>query len=147
MNFRKSLTNLNVFRLGDCCLPVINSEWCEECICHEDGKRHPDDPEQTTQAGCHLPNIGDGYCDDSTNTAECNYDGGDCCNINSWYLYCKECICYPEAPQNPNDKKIGYLELNEEPVTCYTCSTSSSLVAWQFCYVLMLIGLINFSNQ
>ena len=23
--------------------------------------------------------VGDGYCQDLTNTAECNFDGGDCC--------------------------------------------------------------------
>ena len=30
---------------------------------------------------------GDGYCDDSTNTAECNFDNGDCCggNVNMQY--------------------------------------------------------------
>ena len=30
------------FNLGDCCLPVIDSTFCSECICHEDGIRHPD---------------------------------------------------------------------------------------------------------
>ncbi|CAM9701777.1 unnamed protein product, partial [Ectocarpus sp. 13 AM-2016] len=24
--------------------------------------------------------IGDGYCDEETNNAECGYDGGDCCD-------------------------------------------------------------------
>ena len=23
--------------------------------------------------------VGDGYCDDETNSENCNYDGGDCC--------------------------------------------------------------------
>jgi hypothetical protein len=31
-------------------------------------------------AGCAYPNyFADGWCDGSNNTAECNYDGGDCC--------------------------------------------------------------------
>ncbi len=26
---------------GDCCLPFIQDYSCEDCICHEDGQRHP----------------------------------------------------------------------------------------------------------
>ena len=37
--------------------------------------------------------IGDGFCDDETNNADCNYDGGDCCvNINT--DHCSDCTCY-----------------------------------------------------
>ena len=37
--------------------------------------------------------IGNSYCNDETNTANCNYDGGNCCiNINT--NYCSECKCY-----------------------------------------------------
>ena len=25
---------------NDCCLPIILDDYCEECLCHEDGKRH-----------------------------------------------------------------------------------------------------------
>ena len=47
-------------------------------------------------SGCPHPHwIGDGFCNDKTNTAECDYDGGDCCvNINT--DYCIECTCYHE---------------------------------------------------
>ena len=39
--------------------------------------------------------IGDGFCNDETNNADCNYDGGDCCvNVNT--DHCIECICYYE---------------------------------------------------
>ena len=38
--------------------------------------------------------IGDLYCDDITNTAECGYDGGDCCGDEVDTDYCEECICY-----------------------------------------------------
>ena len=42
-----------------------------------------------------MPNIvGDYYCDDDTNTAECNYDGGDCCGSNVNKYYCVYCMCY-----------------------------------------------------
>ena len=36
-----------------------------------------------------------GYCEDDTNTAECNYDGGDCCGSNVNTYVCSDCICYP----------------------------------------------------
>ena len=41
----------------------------------------------------------DGYCDDALNTAECGYDGGDCCTQKSenWNQYCEECSCSAEA--------------------------------------------------
>ena len=92
-----------------------------------------------------MAKIGDGYCDDSTNIEECNYDGGDCCSKNSWYLYCKACICHPEAPQNPNEKKIGYSEKinDEKPIICNTCSASQTLVALQIGFLLLIIGLIS----
>ena len=42
--------------------------------------------------GCNTNWIGDGYCNDETNTFKCNYDGGDCCvNINA--DYCSDCNC------------------------------------------------------
>ena len=45
-------------------------------------------------AGCVNPGwVGDGYCDDSTNNMECNYDGGDCCGPNINTQYCVECQC------------------------------------------------------
>lgn len=36
---------------------------------------------------------GDGYCDDSTNTAVCDWDGGDCCNPNAILDFCADCFC------------------------------------------------------
>ena len=38
--------------------------------------------------------MNDGYCDAGTNTAECNYDGGDCCGSNVNTGYCNDCICF-----------------------------------------------------
>ena len=37
--------------------------------------------------------MADGYCDDVTNNAECNYDGGDCCGDNVNTEWCSECQC------------------------------------------------------
>ena len=43
---------------------------------------------------CSLPLlVRDGYCDDSTNTKECSFDGGDCCGCNVNTQYCTECRC------------------------------------------------------
>ena len=38
--------------------------------------------------------IGDGECDDATNNVECGYDGGDCCGDDVKTDHCDECICY-----------------------------------------------------
>ena len=60
---------------------------------------------------CKYPElIGDNYCDDVTNTLECNFDGGDCCNVESNREMCWPCICYVfdyEAPNGTTGKKKG----------------------------------------
>ena len=38
--------------------------------------------------------MNDGYCDDNSNTFECNYDRGDCCGSNVNTEYCNECVCF-----------------------------------------------------
>ena len=35
-----------------------------------------------------------GYCNDETNNADCNYDGGDCCKLKVNLDHCTECICH-----------------------------------------------------
>ena len=41
----------------------------------------------------HMALFGNGFCNDEANTADCNYDGGDCCvNVNT--DYCFYCTCY-----------------------------------------------------
>ena len=40
--------------------------------------------------------VGDGVCNDETNTAVCNYDGGDCCLNVINTDHCSECTCYFE---------------------------------------------------
>ena len=45
--------------------------------------------------GCPTPEIvGDGFCEDHVNNAECNFDGGDCCGSNVDFSFCQYCICY-----------------------------------------------------
>ena len=44
--------------------------------------------------------IGNGFCNDEANTAECNYDGGDCCGPNINKEHCAACICYSKESCN-----------------------------------------------
>ena len=50
----------------------------------------------------HLDWVGDGSCDDTTNTIECNYDGGDCCGSNVNTAYCQQCLCLPNGSTLPS---------------------------------------------
>ena len=35
----------------------------------------------------------DGFCDDFNNKNECNFDDGDCCNIDKDNQFCSDCQC------------------------------------------------------
>ena len=54
----------------------------------------------------HQSWIGDGYCDDVTNTEVCNYDGGDCCLENVVVDYCIECLCLDSGSVNTTDATL-----------------------------------------
>ena len=43
--------------------------------------------------------MGDGYCNDESNTFECNYDGGDCCGPCINTNLCTECLCFSNIPK------------------------------------------------
>ena len=45
----------------------------------------------------------DTYCDDDNNNAECNYDGGDCCNNDKdgWNNFCSACDCKDPSGKEP----------------------------------------------
>ena len=38
--------------------------------------------------------IGNGHCEDETNTFECGFDSGDCCKVPVETSFCAFCICY-----------------------------------------------------
>ena len=63
---------------GDCCGVCINTDLCTKCNCIDKA------------VGDGIPNVlvGDGFCNDETNIADCKYDGGDCCgscvNSKAW---------------------------------------------------------------
>ena len=69
---------------GDCCGYNITSEHCTECTCFH---------QETCLAGVTHVFVGDGVCNDETNIAGCNYDGGDCCLMNVNTDSCSDCNC------------------------------------------------------
>ena len=38
--------------------------------------------------------VSNGFCNDETNTADCNYDGGECCAMNANTNSCSDCGCH-----------------------------------------------------
>ena len=57
-----------------------------------------------TFQGCETPGlVYDHYCHDHVNTAECNYDGGDCCGPNVNTYGCADCICYSQHCNGPEE--------------------------------------------
>jgi hypothetical protein len=59
-----------------------NTNSCSECNCHF----------IETCVGGYHPLVGNGFCDDDTNIAECDYDGGDCCGC-VITEHCEDCAC------------------------------------------------------
>ena len=41
--------------------------------------------------------IGNFYCDDFLNNANCSFDGGDCCNPTANKEFCFECTCFEDS--------------------------------------------------
>lgn len=94
---------------GDCCGPhgstVLYQVWCTECKCH-------------LQDTCEVPleMVGNGYCNDEANNAECHYDNGDCCGSCVNKDNCTECACIGGSSRNdgiPNIK-VGDGYCNDE---------------------------------
>ena len=48
------------------------------------------------------PLVGDGYCQDQMNTANCNFDGGDCCGSCIIRDHCSDCICHEKDSDDFN---------------------------------------------
>ena len=87
--FCNDLTNILEcdFDGGDCCLTCVNTEFCSECQCHSG---------EYIDNGISNPIVGDGYCNDITNNAGCNFDGGDCCGSCINTEQCLDCECKGE---------------------------------------------------
>lgn len=63
-----------LFDGGDCCAPSCLGG---SCGAYEYDCKDPDTPEYGLE--CNMDYVGDGECDSVTNSQECQYDGGDCC--------------------------------------------------------------------
>ena len=63
----------------------MNKEYCSTCACLDGGLGN----------GIADSYIGDGYCDDGLNKAECDFDGKDCCGPSVNTNFCTLCICKP----------------------------------------------------
>lgn len=84
------------FDNGDCCLAIVKSDFCAQCLCHLDETRH----NQTIigiKEGCDEEKVNDGVCNDQNNKYECGFEINDCCQE---LILClpnkdgKECICH-----------------------------------------------------
>jgi hypothetical protein len=68
---------------GDCCRDTCTGEACANDPEVNKGWYHCKDPSSKDLVNCHVKNVtrlGDGKCDAAPyNSAECNFDAGDCC--------------------------------------------------------------------
>ena len=105
---------------GDCCGSCIIKDYCTNCTCIGSVTNAQvscgghfadfcaDCPQGHGEIWCNgdcrwvneqciiIPKnslIGDGVCNDEMNTAECSYDGGDCCGLNVNRKFCRTCKC------------------------------------------------------
>ena len=70
---------------GDCCGSCVNKEYCSTCTCLDGGS--------INSFANNLNFIGNGFCDDGLNNAECQFDGGDCCGPSVNTNFCTLCTC------------------------------------------------------
>ena len=50
--------------------------------------------------------VGDGICDDNTNTPECAFDGGDCCRKDTVKDLCTDCKCHLDQTLEEISSKV-----------------------------------------
>eukprot|EP00903_Cladosiphon_okamuranus_P008222 g7915.t1 len=98
---------------GDCCECTCTTDDDYGCRgdyqCIDPAAPCVDDDDVTVDLveNCgYVGGIGNGYCDEGNNNAECNYDGGDCC----------ECTCV--APPRTDDFYYGYYSYYGSYVGC-----------------------------
>ena len=67
-----------------------------------------EEPGESETSGCSVNwgLTGDQICDDETNTEECHFDLGDCCDGENDFSLCSDCFCY-SAGHNTNDSIIN----------------------------------------
>ena len=66
--------------------------------------------------------INDGFCNDETNNAECDYDGGDCCGSCVLIQLCSECACLGNSSSDETPNPLigdGYCNTETNNLLCY----------------------------
>ena len=60
-----------------------------------------EEAERSESSGCsYVDFIGDQVCDDEANTEECQFDLGDCCDVQNDFTLCSDCFCYSSGHLN-----------------------------------------------
>ena len=90
--------DLIILNIGDCCLFNDDAfKSCTICECLYDPVEIMSNARHYPQDVCLYKDTGayqDGFCHDELNTAECNYDGGDCCSSIVYTNVCNKCQCH-----------------------------------------------------
>ena len=79
---------------GDCCIPTLQQSGMKTDCLAKGGHYFDMKP-------CNYKQIGDGICNDESNTEECKWDGGDCCGIVDMSK-CSACECREPSRWNDN---------------------------------------------
>ena len=119
----------------------MNKEYCSECICKKSWEN----------VGISNALVGDGFCQDSTNNEDCNFDGGDCCGQCVNNKYCQGCECigeqFGEAKNNAFfgngicQDDINHEQCDYDGFDC--CSPSSNK---EYCFQCDCKGISNHQN-
>ena len=102
----------NNLSIGDCCGKGNLYEQCAGCKCYHDPIMKlalQVFPNETCQENPVA--LGDGYCHDELNTADCNFDNNDCCKNPVFSNVCTKCECR-------NKESTGYVELERHVQEC-----------------------------
>ena len=77
-------------------------EYCTECQC------------VSTEYGDVISNalVGNGICNDETNTVNCGFDAFDCCLSNVTDHHCSECSCHSKCIfLSPQGRQLEFLKI------------------------------------
>ena len=83
---------------GDCCGSCVIKDRCSKCLCFSN---------ITLYDGVTNPLINNGFCNDETNNADCQYDGGDCCGPCVNKDHCLDCLCFHSVDKRVSNAVIG----------------------------------------